>query len=60
MAQTCRDLGVPVLSGLCDVRDRGDVDRLVTAAAELGQIEAAISTLGYEAKLHPAEPEARP
>lgn len=54
VAQTCRDLGVPVVTGVCDVRDRGDVDRLVTAAAELGPIQAAIAVAGVLGGAGPA------
>lgn len=46
VADSCRAAGVEVVSLTCDVRRAADVERLVAAAAELGQVEAAVAAAG--------------
>lgn len=46
VATQCRDLAVPVATEVCDVRIAADVERLVSAAAELGPVEAAVANAG--------------
>lgn len=46
VAQTCRAAGAEVVALTCDVRRAADVARLVAAAAELGQVEAAVAAAG--------------
>jgi SDR family mycofactocin-dependent oxidoreductase len=42
----CRAAGAEVVTQVCDVRDAAAVERLVAAAAELGQVEAAVAAAG--------------
>ena len=46
VADRCRAAGVRAIAEICDVRDAAAVDRLVAAAACLGQLEAAVAVAG--------------
>lgn len=54
VADACRDLGAPVVSLPCDVRAGAQVNELVAAAAQLGEVEAAIAVAGVLGGAGPA------
>ena len=46
VAETCRAAGASVVAQVSDVREAGELDELVGAAADLGRIEAAVAVAG--------------
>lgn len=46
VAALCRERGAKVVARRCDVRRQADVDELVAAAGDLGQVEAAVAVAG--------------